>query len=326
MPGNISQYQVVIAGQIIAASLWNGMENNIINNGLIPSGIDDYSATDSEMQTQTDPFPGGTISRATSLQGELERLRFEIAELKGETYHYNDPDITLAASATFNSTHRHTGTTDGLKIPTAGIEDGAITTAKLGALSLTDSQINDVAATKITGQITTSQITNAAVNTAKLASSLAIDTLDINTNIKHKTFQAYPILQILYYDTATATSTSSTTYVTTNLSGAITPKLNTSKILVFVSGNLSMTGSGIAYLSLFRGSTDLALTNGGYALNGSQNNQASIITYDSPATTSSTTYSARIRHNSGTGTVTFPGTDGGLYTPTATLILVEVAQ
>lgn len=100
MPGNISQYQVVIAGQIIAASLWNGMETNIIDNGLIPAGIDDYSATDGEMQTQTDPYPGGSTSRPTSLQGELERIRYQLKNITGETYWYYDPDDTVASLTT----------------------------------------------------------------------------------------------------------------------------------------------------------------------------------------------------------------------------------
>lgn len=327
MPGTISQYQVVIPGQVITATLWNGMELNIINNGLVWSGIDDYSATDSEMQITTDPFPGGVISRPTSAQGELERVRFQFKNITGESQWYNDPDITLAAAATFNTTHTHTGTTDGTQIPTAGIADGAVTTAKLGTLAITNSQIADVAATKITGQVTTAQITDANVTTAKLASSLAIDTLNINTLLNHKTFQSFPILQILTYTTNTRVTNTTSSYVATNLSGAITPKLSTSKIIVMANGNLGLSGTGIGYLSVFRNSTDLALSNGGFALNGAQNNHASVILYDSPATTSATTYSVRIRHNTGAGgTVAYPENDGGSFTPTANLILVEIAQ
>lgn len=100
MPGTISQYQVVIPGQTITASLWNGMENNIIDNGLVWSGIDDYSTNDAQMQVQTDPYPAATTSRPTSAQGELERIRFQIAQITGETYWYQDPDATIASLVT----------------------------------------------------------------------------------------------------------------------------------------------------------------------------------------------------------------------------------
>lgn len=96
MPGTISQYQVVIPGQTITASLWNGMENNIIDNGLVWSGIDDYSTNDAQMQVQTDPYPAATTSRPTSAQGELERIRHQIAQITGETYWYQDADVNLA--------------------------------------------------------------------------------------------------------------------------------------------------------------------------------------------------------------------------------------
>lgn len=165
------------------------------------------------------------------------------------------------------------------------------------------------------------------IATAMIQSSIAIETLDITTALSWKTFNQLKILQIVQYTTASVTDVTSATYTATNLSGAITPKINGSKILVFAAGNLSLTGVGIGYATVFRGSTDLASTSGGFALNASQNNHSNICIYDSPATTSSTTYEVRIRHNTGAGgTVSYPGTDGGSYTPTAVLILIEVAQ
>lgn len=58
--------------------------DNILNN-LTPSGVDDYSATSTQMRLTTDPGEAGTESLATSLAGELERIRFVIAEMKGST-------------------------------------------------------------------------------------------------------------------------------------------------------------------------------------------------------------------------------------------------
>jgi hypothetical protein len=95
----ISQYDEVNDGDTITAALWNGMEQNLINNGLVPSGIEDYSATDGQMQTQVDPYPGSATSRPTSLQGELERMRYQLAQITGKTYWYQDPDTNIAAMA-----------------------------------------------------------------------------------------------------------------------------------------------------------------------------------------------------------------------------------
>lgn len=86
---------VVIPGQLITASLWNNEYTNLFNN-FIPAGMDDYSSTDLEMQTQTDPFPGGSTSRPTSLQGEIERIRYQFFNILGTTYWYQDPAATIA--------------------------------------------------------------------------------------------------------------------------------------------------------------------------------------------------------------------------------------
>lgn len=45
--------------------------------------MDDYSSSVAQMQSATDPLEVGSESQATSLAGELERLRFVIDEMKG---------------------------------------------------------------------------------------------------------------------------------------------------------------------------------------------------------------------------------------------------
>lgn len=85
---------VVIPGQVIAASLWNGEFQNISTN-FNPQGMGAYSDTDVQMQTATDPYPGNVTSRPTAVSGEFERLRFAISEIKGTTYWYQDPDDTI---------------------------------------------------------------------------------------------------------------------------------------------------------------------------------------------------------------------------------------
>jgi hypothetical protein len=78
----------------------NAEFNNILTN-LTPAGMDDASANAGAMQATTDPYPGGTESLPTSLEGELQRIRYVIAQITGKTYWYQDPDaaVTFASAA-----------------------------------------------------------------------------------------------------------------------------------------------------------------------------------------------------------------------------------
>jgi len=71
--------------------------DNILNN-LYPEKIDDGSATETQMQTTTDPYPASVASLATSLQGEIQRLRYVIAQITSKTYWYEDPWIEGSAT------------------------------------------------------------------------------------------------------------------------------------------------------------------------------------------------------------------------------------
>lgn len=88
----------VIPGQLIASALWNNEWQNL-NVNLIPAGIDSYSTTDTQMQIQTNPFPGGVTSHATSLGGEIERLRFQLALAFGTTFWYDNPNSSIPTFA-----------------------------------------------------------------------------------------------------------------------------------------------------------------------------------------------------------------------------------
>lgn len=86
----------VVDDDLITADLWMDEFENVYN-AMTPAGIDDYSSSDAEMQTTTDPYPGAVVSRPTSLQGELERMRYMLAQITGKTYWYQDPDNSLAS-------------------------------------------------------------------------------------------------------------------------------------------------------------------------------------------------------------------------------------
>ena len=51
--------------------------------------MDDWSASTTQMQTTADPYSSNTESLATTLAGELERLRYQIAAMQGTQYWYH---------------------------------------------------------------------------------------------------------------------------------------------------------------------------------------------------------------------------------------------
>lgn len=86
---------------MLTAAIYNADHENHITNE-IPTQMDDYSATVTEMRTSTDPGESGSESQPTSLAGELERLRFRLKELNqsldgGLSHWYQTaPDAALA--------------------------------------------------------------------------------------------------------------------------------------------------------------------------------------------------------------------------------------
>lgn len=86
--------------EVLSNTDLNAEIDNILDN-LTPSGVDDYSANSSQMRQTTDPGEAGSESLATSLSGELERLRFVIKEMKGNvTYWYSTAGSSLSDLAT----------------------------------------------------------------------------------------------------------------------------------------------------------------------------------------------------------------------------------
>jgi len=148
---------VVIPGQLITASLWNGEYNNLFTN-LNPQGIGGYSDNDTQMRAATDPFPGGSTSRPTDIAGEFQRLRYILNLIIGQTYWYQHPLTDLSSTDTDITALEN-------RLP--------VQTVDIGDLQVTNAKINDVASTKITGTISTAQIANAAVDETKLAASVA---------------------------------------------------------------------------------------------------------------------------------------------------------
>ena len=148
------------------------------------------------------------------------------------------------------------------------------------------------------------------------------------------------VLQVVQA-TSTTQTTSTNTWTDTSLSASITPTSSTSKILVIVGQNfsLSQAPSASAYggLRMLRGSTVImnpsqADSGGPYMLGISSGNGSSATNYgyvsfnflDSPATTSSTTYKTQQRaYNSSTSMST--QVNDGVTNGTSTITLMEIA-
>src|SRR3972149_2467488 len=77
-------------GLTLTAAIYNSDHQVHIDNG-VPLQLDDYSSTVVQMQTTTNPGEVGTESQATSLAGEIERLRFTIKEITGRAQWYETP-------------------------------------------------------------------------------------------------------------------------------------------------------------------------------------------------------------------------------------------
>jgi len=137
------------------------------------------------------------------------------------------------------------------------------------------------------------------------------------------------IIQVVSGSTTTATLTTSSSYVDTALSLAITPQLSSSKILVLVNGTIrgQSDNAQIGSMGLVRGSTVILDDPSAIILSVNANvgiaYRASIVYLDSPSTTSATTYKVQIKRTTSAGTsynVEFPPSSSP-----ATITLMEVA-
>ena len=122
---------------------------------------------------------------------------------------------------------------------------------------------------------------------------------------------------------ATSTSTYSVLGgpVSTGITASITPKFSTSKILIIINCRLYIATQGEMILSVYRGGSSIQAN---YTLYSSASNMAQLVSqvaYDSPATTSSTTYTLYIASANTTGYINPNGAGDG----TSSITLMEIA-
>lgn len=135
------------------------------------------------------------------------------------------------------------------------------------------------------------------------------------------------VIQVVQGSTSTHVEVSGDTYTDTGLSGTITPKKASSKILVIVAQSMatSQSGSGSWQVTnrILRGSTEIIEVNRSFWVNQANGGGAShsIIKLDSPNTTDAITYTTQARNGSASGNFRAQ-MDGG----ESTITLMEIAQ
>ena len=172
----------------------------------------------------------------------------------------------------------------------AGNTSGAITisaplVAGSGTLTL------PVATDTLVGKATTDTLTNKSIAATQLTGTIAAAALPAGS-----------VLQVVTGTYATQTTNNTNTFADTGLTATITPKFSTSKILILVNHSENVKGNSNSSLGLqiLRGATVITIIayDGGYANAVSTNYFSSAGSYyDSPATTSPTTYKTQFKNN-----------------------------
>jgi len=112
-------------------------------------------------------------------------------------------------------------------------------------------------------------------------------------------------------------------------SASITPQATTSKILVTFNCAVGLATNSTYAFALFRGTTLLSQQNLWYSTTSNERAFCMLSAYDSPSTTSSTTYSIRVSGNGGNalyyGTLDGSMTTSTTYTTQPGLVLMEIS-
>ena len=140
------------------------------------------------------------------------------------------------------------------------------------------------------------------------------------------------VIQVVNSAYNTQTSSTSATFADTGLTASITPKFSTSKILVLVNhnGNLLIGGNNGISWKLLRNGSQIQYVDYLSPYTGGASNTSSgacnVNYFDSPATTSTTTYKTQFSNANATGTVVAQYNGGSGQQGTSYMTLMEIAQ
>jgi hypothetical protein len=148
------------------------------------------------------------------------------------------------------------------------------------------------------------------------------------TGLGRAALPAGSVLQVVGATYTGSVTTTSTSYISTGLAASITPTSSSSKILIMMSSGAMTGGANLQMnLTIYRGGSNLMTQGQGmlYTNTGFSQCSFSLLYYDSPATTSSTTYTIYYKNtNNSAGNVTW-NPDSASGSATAQLILMEIA-
>ncbi len=157
---------------------------------------------------------------------------------------------------------------------------------------------------------------------------------NVGTTTKEMMY-AGAVLQVVSASTGNITSTTSTSYIDTDLVASITPLSSTSKIAVSLTVNLRSNPTNyncmVALLRTIGGSTSYIGTGTGNTQGdwniGNTNGRLGtfVLNYlDSPATTSAVVYKSQLKSESGSATVYFNDIGNTALQTIATITLMEI--
>jgi hypothetical protein len=160
-----------------------------------------------------------------------------------------------------------------------------------------------------------------------MASTLTVDTI-VGATAASKVHIPGGVVQVVSIASSATVTTQSGSFVSTGCTASITPKFNTSKILITINGGMEGAAGGgateVSSWKIFRGSTQVEASDSGKRIYLKNDTYIPLTTVflDSPATTNSTTYTLHMKRYAGSGTVSW-NRDGN---QTTTITLMEIAQ
>ena len=118
--GNYARIKVWGTSDTVLSTDLNAEFDNVLDN-FNPEMLASYSQNQAQMQIQTYPGGVGSESLATSIAGELERLRYQLNAIQGTTYWYQSPAATIAELVSaLGSTTINNKITSGATVGTTG--------------------------------------------------------------------------------------------------------------------------------------------------------------------------------------------------------------
>ena len=214
--------------------------------------------------------------------------------------------LTKISPALFQVSNNITSVTVGGSANTVSLtfdSNGVITGASNNALS--------VANTQITGLIEAAQIGSANA------------TLVTSGTLPAARLPAGSVLQVVNATYSTSVTNTTASYINTGLTATITPKFNTSKILVLVSqGSAANAAENGVNIQLLRDASIISVFSIALSFSVGNSGFSSSCNYlDSPATTSATTYKTQFKNHGGSASPVYAQGNSEM----STITLMEIA-